>query len=79
MKNNKIRHSFLLTWILSNLDINVNSSDADITQLAYGVFLLSLIALLCFITILGYFSAYYLVQKGNYEERYPKFAGIINY
>ena len=79
MKNNKIRHSFLFTWILTNLDINVNSTNSDVTQLAYGVFLLSLIALLCLINILGYFTAYYWVQKGNYEEKYPKLAKVINY
>ena len=45
---NSVKHSFLLTWILINLDINVGDSDSDITQLAYGVFLLSLIASLCF-------------------------------
>jgi hypothetical protein len=35
---NRVKHSFLLTWILTNLDINVSGSDSDITQLAYWVF-----------------------------------------
>jgi len=78
MENN-LKHSFLFSWILTNLDINVNSSDSDITQLAYGVFLLSLIAFLCFLNILGYLLAYYLIQKGNYEVKYPKLAGLVNY
>jgi hypothetical protein len=78
MKNNT-RHSFLFTWILTNLDINVNSSDSDITQLAYGVFLLSLIAILCFLNIMGYLLAFYLIQKSDYEIKYPKLAGFINY
>lgn len=37
MENN-LKHSFLFTWILTNLDINVSDSTPDITQLAYGVF-----------------------------------------
>ena len=74
-----MKHSFLFAWILSNLDINVNSSNSDITQLAYGVFLLSLVAILCFLNIMGYLLAYYFVLKGNYESKYPKLAGIINY
>lgn len=78
MENN-LKHSFLFTWILTNLDINVSDSAPDITQLAHGVFLLSLIALLCFLNILGYLLAYYFVQKGNYEVKYPKLAGLINY
>jgi hypothetical protein len=76
---NNARHSFLLTWILSNLNIDVGSSDSDVAQLAYAVFLLSLIAILCFLNILGYFGAYYFIQKGNYEEKYPKLSGLINY
>lgn len=78
MENN-IKHSFLLTWILSNLNIEVSSTDSDVTQLAYAVFLLSLIAILCFLNVLGYFLAYYFFQKGNYEEKYPKLTGLINY
>lgn len=74
-----IKHSFLFGWIINNLDINVSNSDPDITQLVYGVFLLSLIAFLCFINILGYLIAYYLLQRGNYGEKYPKLAGLINY
>lgn len=74
-----MKHSFLLTWILTNLDIDVSNSDSDITQLAYGVFLLSLIAILCFLNILGYFMAYYIIQKSNYENKYPKLTKIINY
>jgi hypothetical protein len=67
---NNLKHSFLFSWILTNLDINISNSDSDITQLAYGIFLLSLIAILCFINILGYFMAYYFIQRGNYEDRY---------
>jgi hypothetical protein len=79
MKNNNIKHSFLFTWLLSNLNINVSKSDPDVTQFAYGVFLISLVAILCFINISAYLLAYYLIQKGNYETKYPKLAGFINY
>ena len=79
MENNNIKHSFLFTWILSNLDIDVNSSNSDIVQLAYGVFLLSLVALFCLINMTGYILTYYIIQKGDYEVKYPKFARLINY
>jgi|ERR1035438_344961 hypothetical protein len=77
MKNN-IRYLFSFPLVLTNLNVNVNDSDPMITQLAYGVFLLSLVSLFCFISVLGYIIAYYLVEKGNYENRYPKFKRIIN-
>lgn len=78
MKNN-IKYLFSFPFILTNLDINVNDSDHIITQLAYGVFLLTLVALFCFINILGYILSYYLIQNGNYEIKYPKIKILINY
>lgn len=78
MENN-LKHSFLFGWIITNLDVNITNTDPDITQLIYGVFLLSLIAFLCFINIVGYLLAFYLIQKSNYEEKYPKLIGLINY
>jgi hypothetical protein len=54
MKNN-FKYLFSFPFILYNLDINVNDSDPTITQLAYGVFLLTLVTLFCFINIIGYF------------------------
>jgi hypothetical protein len=79
MKNNNVKYLFSFPFIFYNLDINISDSDPMITQLAYGVFLLSLVAFFCLINILGYLLAYYLIQKGNYEVKYPKFARIINY
>jgi hypothetical protein len=79
MVNNDMKYLFSFPFIFYNLDINVSDSDSMITQLAYGVFLLSLVAFFCLINILGYLLAYYLIQKGNYEVKYPKFSRIINY
>lgn len=78
MKNN-IKYLLSILFILINLNVKVNNTDPVITQLAYGVFLISLIALFCFINILGYIISYYLIQKGNYELRYPKMKRLINY
>jgi hypothetical protein len=64
---------------LGNLDINVSNSDPEITQIIYGIFLLSSVALFCFLNIIGYVLAYYLIQKGNYEVKYPKLVRLINY
>jgi|HubBroStandDraft_1064217.scaffolds.fasta_scaffold08865_6 putative copper export protein len=74
-----IKYLFSFPFILSNLDVNVNNSDPVITQLAYGVFLLSLVALFCFINILGYIISYYLIEKSNYRLKYPRLKIIIDY
>nr|YP_009504217.1 hypothetical protein [Lactifluus hygrophoroides]AWX52942.1 hypothetical protein [Lactifluus hygrophoroides] len=76
---NKVTHLSSLPLIFYNLDINVSDSDPVIAQLAYGVLLLSLVAFFCLINIVGYILAYYFVQKGNYEVKYPKFAKLIKY
>ena len=80
MKNKiKLSNSSLFLIILSQLDINVTDSDPTITHLSYGVFLLSLIALLCFIKIMNYTLVYIIIQRGNYESKYPKLSNYINY
>jgi hypothetical protein len=78
MKNN-FKYLFSFPFIFYNLDINVNESDPTITQFAYGVFLISLVAFFCFINIAGYVIVIFLIQKSNYETKYPKFARFINY
>lgn len=79
MKNNSARYLLSFPFIFYNLDVNVNDSDPVISQLAYGVFLLSLVALFCLINIIAYGFTYYLIQKGDYELKYPRFSKIINY
>ena len=81
IKHNKINlsYSFSFPLILSSLDINITDADSSLTQFSYGVFLLSLIALICFINIIGFMIGYILVQRGNYEIKYPKLSRFIKY
>lgn len=75
--NNNYKTSWMLPFLLSNLGLEESgSSNLDIS---YGVFLLSLIALLCFINVLGFMSVHIIIQKNDYETKYPKFKTIINY
>jgi hypothetical protein len=70
---------FTFPLILSNLNIDISETDPTINQLAYGVFLLTLVAIFCFINIIGYVLTYYLIQKGDYEIKYLKLSKLINY
>ena len=75
--NKNYKTSWMLPFLLSNLGLEENiNSNSDIS---YGVFLLSLIALICFINVLGLLSVHILIQKKDYETKYPKFKKIINY
>jgi hypothetical protein len=78
-KNYNSSNSFIFPLFLSYFDINVNELNSNISQLSYGVFLLSLIGLLCFINIMGYVLSYYLIQQTKYsdETKYPRVGKII--
>ena len=71
--------SVILPFILSSLNLNVSDNDTTLTQLSFGVFLLSLVALLCLINIVGYMIGYYLIHNGKYEEKYPKLSRFITF
>jgi hypothetical protein len=69
----------LFGLILSQLNLNVDETASNLTQISYGFFLLSFVALFCFLNVLGFMVTYILIQKGNYEQKYPKLRKIINY
>jgi len=79
LKKNGIKHSFFFAAILSKLDINLSDNASTFLNYSYGVFMLSLIALLCFINVLFYLFIYIIIQQKDYETKYPKLKRIINY
>ena len=72
-KDNNYRSSWLFPIIFSKID-EYNNPD-----ISYGVFLLSIIALICFINVIGFMIAYFFIQNKDYETKYPKLKKIINY
>ena len=79
LNKNELKHSFLFTAILSKLDINLSDNASTFVNYSYGVFMLSLIALLCFINVLFYLFVYIIIQQKDYETKYPRLKRIINY
>ena len=68
IRNNKLSESSSFGFIFSLLDINIPEHASTLTQFSFSVFLLSLVALFCFINVLDYFIVYILIQKGDYEK-----------
>jgi hypothetical protein len=68
---NKVSVSYLFTLplILSKLDIQIDDTDSNLIQYNYAIFVLSLIALLSFIDIIGYMIVYVIIQRSNLEEK----------
>ena len=74
-------YSFALPFILSKIDINASDLDTVLTKFSYGVLIISIVGLLCFINVFGYTLTYVFIQKGlKYENKFPTFLKkIINY
>ena len=51
-------YSFSLPFILSKIDINPSDLDTILTKFSYGVLIISIIALLCFINVFCYTRFY---------------------
>jgi hypothetical protein len=73
------RYSYMFPLIMSRLDINQIMDSNSLTQVFFAIFVLSLIALLCFLNIVFNMLVYYIIQKGNYEEKYPRLKPFINF
>jgi len=75
----KTRQSLILPFILNILDINIPEGSENLTNYAFGVMIMSLVALLCFINVLGYFLSFHVLDKYNIETRFPKLSKIKKY
>lgn len=81
--NSNIKQSFLFGLILNKLNIDLNnlpvSDENSHFNFALGIFILSLICLLCFINVVGYLTSIILVRKYDIETKFPKLKTIIRY
>ena len=78
-KLNNIKYSFVFTPILNNLNLNIPANSESHVNLAFGIFILSLICLLNFINVVSYLTSLYLINKYDVETKFPKLKKIIKY
>ena len=77
-QQNNYQYSFILPFILSHIP-EISENSRSIIQINYGILLISILALYCFLNIIFYLITYILIDKGGYENKYPKLKRIINY
>jgi len=84
--NSNIKQSFLFGLLLNKLNIDLNnlpvSDENSHFNFAFGIFILSLICLLCFINVVGYLTSIILIRKYDILGgacKFPKFKTIIRY
>jgi hypothetical protein len=73
-KEIKYTYSFILPWLLSNINVEITEGSSQLLQFSYGVLLGSLTALFCMFSIIGYLIVNYLLVKveEDFERKYPK-------
>ena len=81
--NSNIKQSFLFGFLLNKLNIDLNnlpvSNENSHFNFALGIFILSLICLLCFMNVVGYLTSIILIRKYDIETKFPKLKTIIRY
>ena len=79
--NNKYKHykhSYILGWILSNVNVEITESSSQLLQFSYGVFLGSIVTLFCVLNLAGYILTNYFLAKIEFEKKYPKIGKYLN-
>ena len=77
--NSNLKYSFLLTFILDGLNINIPDNASHHVNYCFNIFILSLICLLNFINVIGYLLSIYVINKYDVETKFPKFKKVILY
>ena len=77
--NNKFKFSFVFASIFSVFDLDIPNDASTLVSYSKAIFILSLVALICFINLLFYFSISIFIQRKDYENKYPKFSFLIKY
>ena len=73
------KYCFLIPFIFNKLGTQIPSDAEPIVQLCFNLFILSLICLVCFVNITGYFLSLYYLNKYDVEQKFPRFAKYIRF
>jgi hypothetical protein len=78
-QNKNYKYAFLLPFIVSYLKKDLPDDITDIANFNFNMFILTLIALFCFINITGCFLTFYFINIYGIKNKYPKYNKIIKY
>jgi hypothetical protein len=71
--NNTRRESFIFLYLYNLFGIEIPENNDPILSFAFSVFTLNSIALFSFISIIGYFTSIYLINKYDVETKFSKY------
>jgi predicted RND superfamily exporter protein len=58
--------------------VELTDSSSQLLQFSYGVFLGSLVSFFCLLNVIAYIITNYLLEKVDFEKKYPKIGKYIN-
>lgn len=76
-QNQEFKSSFLLPFILNTLGKEMPEDAEVMVSYSFKMFIMSLIALSCFVNLVGYFSSLYLIHSYDIVNKYPRLSIII--
>ena len=77
-KEHKFSNAFILSWILSNVNVEITDNSSQLLQFSYGVLLGSIVILFCVLNITAYILTNYLLEKVDLENKYPTIWKYLN-
>ena len=77
-KEHKFSNAFILSWILSNVNVEITDNSSQLLQFSYGVLLGSIVILFCVLNITAYIITNYLLEKVDLEKKYPTIWKYLN-
>lgn len=83
INNDNLRYAFIFPLILNHLNVSIPKDAEPIINYAFGIFIVSLVCVICFINIIFYFIGYYSLNKykqdiENKIVSYPIIKRIVN-
>src|SRR6266704_1554822 len=75
-------HSIVIYFFLPFINLNSNITPESLdgfNKFLFGILIISIILLWCFISIVGYLLSLYFIKYTKLEEKYPKLKPFIGY
>lgn len=78
-KNLKYQSNSIVLVLFNLIGKEIPIDAEPIVNYSFNIFILSVIILLGFINLIGYFTSIYLINKYDIENKFPKYKKIIRY
>jgi hypothetical protein len=78
-QNNKHLNAYFIPFIYAKFNPNISADVDPFVSYTFGMFILNLTVLVCFVNIIGYILSLYLINKYDIDKKFPKFKRYINF